>query len=86
MIASAARLTIPQPRNASRKGPPYHTLANFLLSFSGQQDHLFDWLNNTTFPTEARFKDLEYARETYENVVTRVLNNGVGVMSFSESR
>ena len=49
-------------------------------SISGQQYQLLDWLKEVTFPTEARFKNLEYACETYEQVVTRVINNGVRVL------
>ncbi|GLB34642.1 putative amidohydrolase family protein [Lyophyllum shimeji] len=43
---------------------------------SGQQYELLDWLSNVTFPTEAKFSDLEFARRTYESVVRRILDCG----------
>ncbi|KAF8660610.1 hypothetical protein AX16_001589 [Volvariella volvacea WC 439] len=43
---------------------------------SGQQYELLDWLDKVTFPTEAKFADTKYARETYESVVKRVLDCG----------
>lgn len=32
----------------------------------GMDMELLDWLNNRTFPEEARYEDLEYARQAYE--------------------
>ncbi|KAF9500518.1 Metallo-dependent hydrolase [Pleurotus eryngii] len=43
---------------------------------SGQQHELLDWLDNVTFPMEANFADVEFARETYVEVVRRVINCG----------
>lgn len=45
----------------------------------GQQYELLDWLANVTFPTEARFADVEYAKKAYNSVVQRVLNCGVSL-------
>ncbi|KAG8907518.1 hypothetical protein FRB99_003891 [Tulasnella sp. 403] len=42
----------------------------------GGQYELLDWLNNVTFPTEAKFSDVAFAKKTYEEVVQRVLSNG----------
>ncbi|KZW04341.1 guanine deaminase [Exidia glandulosa HHB12029] len=42
----------------------------------GQDYELLGWLHHITFPTESRFKDLEYARRTYESVVRRTLDCG----------
>lgn len=47
------------------------------LTHSGQQYELLQWLSDLTFPTEAKFADLDYAKKTYTSVVQRVLNNGV---------
>ncbi len=47
---------------------------------SGQQYELLDWLANVTFPAEARFADLEYAKTAYESVVRRVINCGVSYL------
>ncbi|KAK0228746.1 hypothetical protein IW262DRAFT_1446281 [Armillaria fumosa] len=43
---------------------------------SGQQYELLDWLSNVTFPMEAKFADLDFARDTYCSVVRRIINNG----------
>ncbi|KAM9465251.1 guanine deaminase-like isoform 1-T1 [Salvelinus alpinus] len=37
---------------------------------------LLQWLNTYTFPVEARYKDLEFARNVYTHVVKRTLRNG----------
>ncbi|XP_051923411.1 guanine deaminase [Hippocampus zosterae] len=37
---------------------------------------LLDWLNTYTFPVESRFKDQNFAREVYTQVVKRTLRNG----------
>lgn len=37
---------------------------------------LLQWLNTYTFPVESRFKDLEFARTVYSQVVKRTLKNG----------
>ncbi|KAF9246460.1 hypothetical protein BU15DRAFT_40175 [Melanogaster broomeanus] len=42
----------------------------------GGEDELLDWLNNYTFPTESRFKDLEYAERAYPDIVNRVISSG----------
>ncbi|KIO27815.1 hypothetical protein M407DRAFT_243264 [Tulasnella calospora MUT 4182] len=42
----------------------------------GGQYELLDWLKNVTFPTEAKFEDVEYAKKAYTSVVQRVLDCG----------
>ncbi|XP_062307639.1 guanine deaminase [Osmerus eperlanus] len=37
---------------------------------------LLQWLNTYTFPVEARYEDLEFARKVYTQVVRRTLRNG----------
>lgn len=37
---------------------------------------LSDWLNHYTFPQEARFKDMHYARQCYDAFVEDMLKNG----------
>lgn len=37
---------------------------------------LFDWLNNYTFPQEAKFSDREYARIIYAQVIRDLIKNG----------
>lgn len=39
-------------------------------------EQLLEWLNNYTFPTEARYKDEEYAREMATFFVKQLLRNG----------
>ncbi|KAL7413073.1 hypothetical protein BDY24DRAFT_362697 [Mrakia frigida] len=43
---------------------------------TGGQYQLLDWLENVTFPREARFKDVDYSRKVYERVVKRTLDLG----------
>lgn len=43
----------------------------------GQEYELLDWLQQLTFPREAKFTDLEYAEKVYDEVVRRNLNAGV---------
>ncbi|KAH9945880.1 guanine deaminase [Epithele typhae] len=43
---------------------------------SGQQHELLDWLAEVTFPMEARFADVDFARRTYTSVVKRTLDYG----------
>ncbi|KZS91146.1 guanine deaminase [Sistotremastrum niveocremeum HHB9708] len=42
----------------------------------GQQYQLLDWLENVTFPTEAKFADTAYAKQIYPSVLTRLISNG----------
>lgn len=50
--------------------------------YSGGQYELLDWLQNVTFPMEAKFADPKFARRTYTSVVQRVIDNGVGTPTF----
>ncbi|KII88295.1 hypothetical protein PLICRDRAFT_54137 [Plicaturopsis crispa FD-325 SS-3] len=43
---------------------------------SGQQYELLEWLEKCTFPLEAKFADLEFARTAYLSVVRRVIDSG----------
>lgn len=43
---------------------------------------LLEWLEKYTFPTEAKFKDLEFAEHVYEKAVKRVLRNGTTTASY----
>ncbi|KAI0062304.1 guanine deaminase [Artomyces pyxidatus] len=43
---------------------------------SGQQHELLDWLAQYTFPMEARFSDVGFARRAYESVVRRIIDCG----------
>ncbi len=37
---------------------------------------LNEWLHNYTFPLEAKYEDIDFAKEVYEDLVTTLLNNG----------
>lgn len=37
---------------------------------------LYDWLNTYTFPLEAKFSDLDFAQEVYDDLVRTLLANG----------
>lgn len=49
----------------------------FLNVGAGQQYELLDWLENVTFPTEANFKDLDFATKAYTKIVGRIIDAGV---------
>lgn len=53
---------------------------------SGQQHELLDWLKEVTFPMEARFADLNFARTAYETAVRRIINCGVSTLSAEQIR
>ncbi|KAK7183740.1 guanine deaminase [Paraphaeosphaeria sporulosa] len=52
----------------------------------GQGLHILEWLDQVTFPVEARFADAEYARKTYENTVSDFLRQGITTASYYGSR
>ncbi|KAG9252433.1 guanine deaminase [Emericellopsis atlantica] len=52
----------------------------------GQGLHILDWLEQVTFPVEARFADASYARATYENTVSDFLRHGITTASYYGSR
>ncbi|WP_237027113.1 amidohydrolase family protein [Lactobacillus sp. S2-2] len=37
---------------------------------------LQDWLNTYTFPLESKYKDLDFSKKVYEDLVTNLINNG----------
>lgn len=37
---------------------------------------LQDWLNTYTFPLESKYKDLDFSKKVYEDLVTNLLSNG----------
>lgn len=43
---------------------------------------LLEWLEQYTFPLEARFKDIELAKEIYQKVIKRTLENGTTCASY----
>jgi guanine deaminase len=48
----------------------------------GQSMHILDWLDNVTFPNEARFKDLAYAKRIYSECVDGFLRQGITTASY----
>ncbi|KAL2847021.1 hypothetical protein BJX68DRAFT_256225 [Aspergillus pseudodeflectus] len=52
----------------------------------GQGLHILDWLNEITFPVEARFADPQYAAEMYEHTVDDFLRQGITTASYYSSR
>ncbi|ROT42229.1 guanine deaminase [Sodiomyces alkalinus F11] len=52
----------------------------------GQGLHILDWLEQVTFPVEARFSDPSYARKTYEQSVGDFLRHGITTASYYSSR
>lgn len=51
----------------------------------GQGLHILDWLNEITFPIEARFADPVYARRIYEQTVEDFLRQGITTASYYSS-
>ncbi|OJJ07277.1 hypothetical protein ASPVEDRAFT_46622 [Aspergillus versicolor CBS 583.65] len=52
----------------------------------GQGLHILDWLNEITFPIEARFADPAYATRIYEQTVDDFLRQGITTASYYSSR
>ncbi|KAF9737973.1 hypothetical protein PMIN03_001172 [Paraphaeosphaeria minitans] len=52
----------------------------------GQGLHILEWLDQVTFPVEARFADADYARRTYETTVCDFLRQGITTASYYGSR
>lgn len=48
----------------------------------GQGMHILDWLSGVTFPNEARFRDPDYARRVYAEMVAGMLRQGVTTASY----
>jgi guanine deaminase len=43
---------------------------------------LYDWLQQCTFPLEAKYDDLEFARQNYESLVDNLLANGTTTATY----
>jgi len=72
---TVARTPSPQYRQVN---VPHISRSNRLTHLlSGQQYELLDWLKETTFPMEARFADVNFARQAYSLIVKRIINFGV---------
>lgn len=52
----------------------------------GQGLHILDWLDQVTFPAEARFADATYARDVYQDTVSDFLRQGITTASYYGSR
>jgi guanine deaminase len=52
----------------------------------GQGLHILEWLNEVTFPVEARFADASYAVQTYEHTVDDFLRHGITTACYYSSR
>ncbi|KAH7392001.1 hypothetical protein DE146DRAFT_722946 [Phaeosphaeria sp. MPI-PUGE-AT-0046c] len=52
----------------------------------GQGLHILDWLDQVTFPVEARFADASYAARIYEDTVGDFLRHGITTASYYSSR
>ena len=48
--------------------------SQFVQRGVGMDKLLFDWLNDYTFPQEARFASMDYAKNVYDQVVTELLS------------
>jgi guanine deaminase len=52
----------------------------------GQGLHILDWLDQVTFPVEARYADHTYAARIYEDTVDDFLRHGITTASYYSSR
>ncbi|CBX98683.1 hypothetical protein IAQ61_007698 [Plenodomus lingam] len=52
----------------------------------GQGLHILDWLDQVTFPVEARYADNAYAARIYEDTVEDFLRHGITTASYFSSR
>lgn len=52
----------------------------------GQGLHILDWLDQVTFPVEARFADTKYAASIYKDSVKDFLRHGITTASYYSSR
>ena len=52
----------------------------------GQGLHILDWLDQVTFPHEARFSDAKYAKRVYESCVEGFLKQGITTASYYGSK
>ncbi|ORY60671.1 uncharacterized protein BCR38DRAFT_442048 [Pseudomassariella vexata] len=48
----------------------------------GQSMHILDWLDEVTFPNEARFRDPDYARRIYSSCIEGFLKQGITTASY----
>jgi guanine deaminase len=70
------KLIIPGFVDAHCHAPQYY------FTGTGVDMDLMQWLETYTFPVEARFKDLEFARKVYEKSVKRHLKSGTTFASY----
>ncbi|KAK0391366.1 hypothetical protein NLU13_0867 [Sarocladium strictum] len=87
---------IPDNAESFRLGPGEFMIPGFVDTHNhapqwpmrglGQGLHILDWLDQVTFPVEARFADAAYARKTYENTVADFLRQGITTASYYGSR
>jgi guanine deaminase len=80
-LCSTPLLILPWPRHFLLPGlidthvhAPQHCMRSL---GSAQGMHILEWLDQITFPQEARFSDVLYARSVYGRAVDMGLNNGI---------
>ena len=54
----------------------------YVFAGIGMDLQLLDWLNTYTYPSEAKFSDVGYARITFDKAVKRHLKNGTTFASY----
>jgi len=54
----------------------------YIFSGIGMDLQVLEWLNKYTFPSEAKFSDISFARYAYEKAVRRHLKNGTTFASY----
>ncbi|KAM0329455.1 hypothetical protein ACHAQA_004764 [Verticillium albo-atrum] len=87
---------IPEGAQVHRLGPGEFLIPGFVDTHNhapqwpmrglGQGLHILEWLDQVTFPVEARFADPAYARATYEHTVADFLRQGITTASYYSSR
>lgn len=76
IVDHGSKLIIPGFVDAHCHAPQYY------FTGTGVDMDLMQWLETFTFPVEARFKDLDFARMVYEKSVKRHLKSGTTFASY----
>ncbi|KAF8236255.1 Metallo-dependent hydrolase [Tricholoma matsutake] len=70
IVLKAGEFIIPGFIDTHTHAPQYPNIG------SGQQYELLDWLEHITYPMEAHFANIDFARRAYESVVRRTIDCG----------
>lgn len=81
LIVTQACVSISEPGDVSYLQLLSSNCSDVSSYSRGGEYQLLDWLEKVTFPTEARFAEADFARNTYRSVIRRSLSAGVSLDS-----